>query len=396
MRVLLLYEYPPQPAGLATQGHLLYRGLREIGIDAVPAHITGALQKEWLYRVHKPDVAIGVGYWGQLPELVIHPQAHGIPAVPWLVADGWVANYQKELNSLPLIMATSGWVMEAYIRDGVSSDRMVVQPIGCDTEAFHPLPKTHPKVRAVRESLGVADDEKLILTIGGDGASKGAQEMMTALAKINSQYSNWRYICKVWNQQRTEKQNRLDLTLAEELGIRDKVSYVDGVLSREFMPYLYNACDIYAAPSRQEGFGMPHVEAQACGKPVLSVDAMGIKETVIDGKTGYLARVAKWVSITEGEAGVEAGYPERRVIEFETPKVIAVRANVSDLTERILQLLTNDELAADMGVEGRKHVQKNFDYRNVARHVADLINERVLNTANVPSGESRSLLTSNI
>jgi len=373
----VLYEYPPPPAGLATQGDLLYRGLREIGIDCVPAHLTGDLQKEWVYRSERPDVVIGVGWWGHLPQLVIHPRKFGVEAVPWLVADGWVANYQAVLNSLPLILTTSGWVKETYERDGVFPDRMVVQPIGCDTESFRPIPRDHPKVRAVREALGVAEDEKVVLTIGGDGASKGSQEMMAALARIDADYPKWRYICKVWKQDRTAKQNRLDMALADELGIRDKVSYVDGVLSREFMPYLYNACDVYAGPSRQEGFGMPHVEAQACGMPVLSVDAMGIKETVVHGETGFLARVAKWISITEGEVGEAQGYPERRVIKFPAPKLIAVRAKVDDLARYALRLLSDDELCSEMGEAARVHAEEHFDYRDVARRVVDLVSERV-------------------
>ena len=377
MRVVLLYEYPPPPAGLATQGDLLYRGLREIGVDCLPAPQTGTLQKEWVYRCYRPNVAIGVGWWGRIPELVIHPRKFGVEAVPWLVADGWVANYQAELNALPLILTTSSWVKEAYARDGVSPDRMVVQPIGCDIDSFKPLPRDHPNVRAVRQTLGVADDEKLILTIGGDGASKGSQEMMAALAKIDSKYPKWRYVCKVWNQERTEKQNRVDLDLAGELGIRHKVAYVDGVLSREFMPYLYNACDIYAGPSRQEGFGMPHVEAQACGKPVLSVDAMGIKETVVHGETGYLARVARWIRITEGKVGPSEGYPERRVIKFAQPKLIAVRANAHDLADYVLRLLSDDDLAARMGAAARAHVEDHFDYRDVAKRVMGLVNERL-------------------
>lgn len=378
MRVLMLYEYPAQPAGLATQGDLLFRGLQEIGVESMPAPRTGSLQKEWLYKCYQPDVAIGVGYWGQIPELVLHPHKFGIRAVPWLVADGWVANYQDVLNSLPLILTTSGWVSEAYIRDGVSADRMVVQPIGCDTRSFTPLPKDHPKVKVVRKALGVADDEKLILTIGGDGASKGSREMMRALAKIDSEFPKWKFVCKVWRQDRTEKQNRLDMELAEQLGIQDKVLYVDGVLSREFIPYLYNACDIYAGPSRQEGFGMPHVEAQACGKPVLSVDAMGIKETVVHGETGLLARVKEWVAINEGEVGPQHGYPERQIIRFDEPKVIAVRADVDDLAGYALRLLTDEDLAARMGIAAREHVEKHFDYHDVARQVTELVEKRVL------------------
>ncbi|MCL6519850.1 MAG: glycosyltransferase family 4 protein [Armatimonadetes bacterium] len=377
MKILLLYEYPPPPAGLATQGDLLYRGLRELGADCMPAPRSGSLQKEWLYKCYRPDVVIGVGWWGQLPELVMHPQRFGIQAVPWLVADGWVANYQDVLNALPLILTTSKWVAETYTRDGVLPERMVVQPIGCDIDSFRPLSKDNQHVKAVREVLGVRDDEKLILTIGGDGASKGSQEMMRALAKIDNEYPNWRYVCKVWSQERTERQTKIDLALAEELGIRHKVLYIDGVLSREFMPYLYNACDIYAGPSRQEGFGMPHVEAQACGKPVLSVNAMGIKETVIHGETGFMAKVGEWISITEGEVGPKEGFPEQRVIKFTKPKLIAVRADVEDLAKYTLCLLADDNLREEMGATARQHVEKNFDYRDVAKRVLKLVSTKL-------------------
>ncbi|MDO8589283.1 MAG: glycosyltransferase family 4 protein [Armatimonadota bacterium] len=377
MRTLILYEYPPPPAGLATQGDLLYRGLREIGEDCKPVHLTTDLQKEWMYRWYRPDVAVGVGWWGQIPSLVLHPRKFGIEAVPWLVADGWVANYQDVLNSLPLLLTTSRWVLDTYVRDGVSPKNMVSFPIGCDVDSFRPLPRSNEKVRAVRESLGVADDEKLILTIGGDGASKGSREMMRALAKVNRRFKKWKYVCKVWFQERTEKQNRLDMKLAEQLGIRDKVLYVDGVLSREFMPYVYNACDIYAGPSRQEGFGMPHVEAQACGRPVLSVDAMGIKETVVHGETGFLADIAHVVALKEGIVDRNMGFQERATIKFDEPKVIAVRANVEQLAEYVERLLCDDALARTMGTAAREHAFRNFDYRALARRLADLIRERI-------------------
>ncbi len=55
----------------------------------------------------------------------------------------------------------------------------------------------------------------------------------------------------------------------QSLGIEKNVTYTTNTISRNFMPYLFGACDIYAAPSRLEGFGMPQVEAGACEKPVI-------------------------------------------------------------------------------------------------------------------------------
>ena len=56
------------------------------------------------------------------------------------------------------------------------------------------------KILAVREALGVSPDQIMILTVGGDAASKGAQEVMQALAIIDTKAPDWKYVCKVWPQ----------------------------------------------------------------------------------------------------------------------------------------------------------------------------------------------------
>ena len=50
MKVLVLYDYPPSPGGLATLGDLLYNALVEMGIDAHPSHFESAQETEWYYR----------------------------------------------------------------------------------------------------------------------------------------------------------------------------------------------------------------------------------------------------------------------------------------------------------------------------------------------------------
>ena len=70
MKILVLYDYPPAPGGLATQGDLLYHGLLELGVDAHACHLQSELEKEWYYTWFKPDAVIGVGFWGDFPDIV--------------------------------------------------------------------------------------------------------------------------------------------------------------------------------------------------------------------------------------------------------------------------------------------------------------------------------------
>jgi glycosyltransferase involved in cell wall biosynthesis len=377
MKVLVLYDYPPSPGGLATQGDLLYKGLLEMGVDAHAVHYESAQEKEWYYNWFKPDVVVGVGYWGYTPQLILHPQRHGVQPVPWLVADGFIANYQEVLNALPLILVTSNWVKEMYVRDGISGDKIEVLPVGCDTDSFMPYSKNDPKIQAVREALGITPDQLMILTVGGDAASKGAQEVMQALAIINKVAPNWKYVCKVWPQPRTKAQNLIDLEMANQLGIEKNVLYTTNTISRAFMPYLVGACDIYAAPSRLEGFGMPQVEAGACGKPVISIKAMGMLDTLIHGETAFLAEIAQRIVVNEVMVGGESGFEEKHKVVFQEPRTVDYRANVQDIAKYLLELMTNPALREKMGKAGRERVVENFDYRVVAKRFVQIMHDRL-------------------
>lgn len=377
MKVLVLYEYPPTQGGLATQGDLLYKGLMELGVDVHAAHFESDQEKEWYYRWFKPDVVVGIGYWGYTPHLILNPQRFGMQPVPWLVSDGYIANYQDVLNALPLILVTSNWVKEMYVRDGIDGDRIEVLPVGCDTDTFKPYSKSDPKIIAVREALGISPDELMILTVGGDAASKGGQEVMQALALIDKKVPKWKYVCKVWPQKRTKIQNISDDELATSLGIEKNVIYAVNTISRNFMPFLIAACDIYAAPSRLEGFGMPQVEAGACAKPVLSINAMGMLDTLVHGETALLAGVAKKIVVSEVILGPESGFEDHHKVVFNTPRIVDYRADVSDIAKYMSMLMNDALLREKMGKAGHDRVVKNFDYRVVAKKFVQIMNDRL-------------------
>jgi len=66
----------------------------------------------------------------------------------------------------------------------------VVLPVGCGTDRYKPHSQGDVKVQAIREEFGISKDQLMILTAGGDGASKGAQEVMQALSMIDARRLN--------------------------------------------------------------------------------------------------------------------------------------------------------------------------------------------------------------
>jgi glycosyltransferase involved in cell wall biosynthesis len=378
MKSLVLYEHPPQPDGLSLQGHYLYKGLLENNFEAMPCNGRSEFQKEWAYKSFKPDVAIGVGFWGNVPHLVDHPKKFGVTPVPWFVADGWVANYHEELESLPLMLATSHWVKETYMRDGLSGKNIEVIPIGIDTELFKPIPKTNPLVSGLREMIGVKPGEKMILTAGGDTTSKGFQEVLKALAIVDKEFKNWKYVGKTWPSPSASDHRRFELGLIEELGLdREKIIFLDHGCSSEFMPYLINCADIYAAPSRLEGFGMIQVEAQACGKPVIATNAMAFRDTIVHNKTGFLASVASEVKLSEEWAYSWMGFPKKMIVQFPEPKTFAYRANHEEIAKYILKLFTEEKFCEKIGENARKWAIEKFAYKTVAKNMHGLIQKKL-------------------
>lgn len=83
--------------------------------------------------------------------------------------------------------------------------------------------------------------------------------------------------------------------LAEKLGIRDKIIFTD-FINDEDLPALYSGAEIFVCPSLYEGFGLPVLEAMACGTPVICSNTTSLPE--VAGDAGILINPEDIKSIT--------------------------------------------------------------------------------------------------
>jgi len=158
----------------------------------------------------------------------------------------------------------------------------------------------------------------------------------------------WFYIMKAWPQEHTFKRGQEEFALIKKFGLENRVRYMVTDFSIEFVKNLINICDIYVAPSRGEGFGLPFVQAELCEKPIISVEALSIVDVVDNGKTGFLAKSMK-------EEGI-------------------LKANIEDLTMYLDKLIRDKNLREEMGRNGRKFAIENFSPKLIAGKLVEYIN----------------------
>ncbi|MCT7984320.1 glycosyltransferase [Laspinema sp. A4] len=175
-------------------------------------------------------------------------------------------------NSNTVIITSSQWSKDGFLRSGADPNRVVTVPLGVDTSLYHPLPKEERA--ALRQELGWQDDEFIFLNVSSMTLEKGIFPLIFCFTKILEKYPKARLVLKgsdliyrswesiVFTSKKILSDRGLEVFNARLTYIGDPLS------SLELIRY-YQAADGYLSPYSAEGFNLPVLEAIACGLPVI-------------------------------------------------------------------------------------------------------------------------------
>jgi glycosyltransferase involved in cell wall biosynthesis len=240
---------------------------------------------------------LGHGLW-QRPNLVIASHLNftaaayllkrltGIPY--WTVVHGVDAwNITNPILKIALHHADRILAVSSYTRDRLLKEQNL------DPEKISLLPNTFDHNRFniagkpihLLDKYGLKPEQPVILTVArlaSDDGYKGYDQILQALPEIKCQLPDIHYIIVGKGDDLPRIQQ-----LITQLNLQDCVTLAGFVPDDELCNH-YNLCDVFAMPSRGEGFGIVYLEALACGKPTLGGNQDGAIDALCQGKLGAL------------------------------------------------------------------------------------------------------------
>ena len=285
-------------------------------------------------------VASAAGVWIRIP--TVHTLYSALSAEveetrrPSLLASG-VARFC--LSKVDRIIAISRNVARSLQNIGVLAERIRVVPPAVDEHSFH----SGVSGEQWRQRLGVNDGEKLVMYLGNLTRTKGLDLFVSAIDRLARQNLKFRAVYALQKQhpkfegRRGEIRKRL-----RDSGLADRVFELGPVPD---MPSLMAAADVFVSPLRSTNgladYPISVVEAMMLGRPIVATRTGGVLELIADGKTGLLA---------------EPG-------------------NVTELSNKIKELLTRKTLAYQVGRNASRFALQRFSTDRVTTLILDVYRE---------------------
>jgi GT2 family glycosyltransferase/glycosyltransferase involved in cell wall biosynthesis len=259
----------------------------------------------------------------------------------------------------------SNYVRRVYMDSGIKPGKVRVVPNGIDPERFHPgaTPRKLTTTKAFK-----------FLFVGGTIPRKGIDVLLQAFLKtfaasddvaliIKDFGGNTIYKGQTWGERIAEIQRRPNAP---------EIIYLDNELAPEELPGLYTACDCLVHPYRGEGFGLPVIEAMACGLPVI-VTAGGATDDFATDEFAYRIPATRR-GIGHEISGLKLA-AEAWLLE----------PDASALSEKMKWITANVEAARAKGRAASEHARRNWTWHRAS----EIALARLQQLAGAPSAASQ-------
>lgn len=276
-----------------------WQGMSLGGCGAMPAPFRTAmfaLGGIWRALRHKPALVICT-HLNFGPAAMLLSRLTGVPYV--LIAHGIDVHpglstmRRRALAGARAVWPVSRWTRERLMGLGISEAAIRVLANTVDDSRFtigEPRETTRQRIR-------MSPSEKVILTVArldaGEGY-KGYDAIVRALPAIRSAVGPVRYVIAGQGDDAPRIRR-----MAEDLGVADLVTLC-GFVPDDELPDYYRLADVFAMPSRGEGFGIVFLEAMASGLPVLGGCEDGAVDALDDGQLGVLVNPLDDAAVAEG------------------------------------------------------------------------------------------------
>ncbi len=162
-------------------------------------------------------------------------------------------------------------------RAGFDEKKIIVTPLGVDHDRYRP----HLDASRVREKYKLP--ASYFLYVGRVDAKKNLTTLIRAFASMTSDTKladrPKQYHLVIVGSSGFRAQEVRDLV--RDLGIEDRVHFLNWV-SEDELPFLYAGAEAFVFPSAYEGFGLPVLQAMACGVPTVCSDIPALREVAGD------------------------------------------------------------------------------------------------------------------
>ena len=158
---------------------------------------------------------------------------------------------------------------------GIRGDKIFVVPEGVAYDVFHPasIPDGFYHAYKLDQSC------RYVLYVGSENPRKNLPRLLQAFAQVRASLPEVRLI-KIGSPEYGPQAESLRARV-QELGLADAVLFYDHIPDEDLARF-YNVSTLFVFPSLMEGFGLPPLEAMACGTPVVCSNAASLPEVVGD------------------------------------------------------------------------------------------------------------------